>query len=71
LLAAGKIEAVIESDVNILDIAALSIIVREAGGVFTDLQGRQPGLETSSVLASNAKLHSYFLETLDGAGQAG
>jgi histidinol-phosphatase len=49
----------------------LSIIVREAGGVFTDLQGRQPGLETSSVLASNAKLHSYFLETLDGAGQAG
>ena len=32
LLAAGKIEAVIESDVNILDIAALSIIVTEAGG---------------------------------------
>jgi histidinol-phosphatase len=70
LLAAGKIEAVIESDVNILDIAALSIIVSEAGGVFTDLQGRQPDLETGSVLASNAKLHSYFLETLGGASQA-
>ena len=31
LLAMGKIEAVIESDVNILDIAALSVIIEEAG----------------------------------------
>ena len=30
----GKIEAVIESDVHILDIAAVSLIVSEAGGVF-------------------------------------
>ena len=64
LLAAGKIEAVIESDVNILDIAALSVIVREAGGIFTDLEGNPPGLATRSVLASNAALHSYYLETL-------
>ena len=41
LLAAGKIEAVIESDVNILDVAALSIIVTEAGGV--QQRGSQPG----------------------------
>ena len=66
LLAAGKIEAVIESDVNILDIAALSIIVREAGGVFTDLQGGQPTLETRSVLASNAKLYDHYLAALQG-----
>jgi fructose-1,6-bisphosphatase/inositol monophosphatase family enzyme len=31
---------VIESDVNILDIAALTVIVEEAGGKFTDLEGR-------------------------------
>lgn len=67
LLAAGKIEAVIESDVNILDIAALSIIVCEAGGIFTDLQGGQPTLETRSVLASNAKLHAHYLGVL-GSG---
>ena len=53
LLAAGKLEAVIESDVNILDIAALSIIVREAGGVFTDLNGQPPSLDTRSLLAAN------------------
>ena len=53
LLASGKIELVIESDVNILDIAALSVIVTEAGGVFTDLKGNQPGLDCRSVLAAN------------------
>lgn len=66
LLAAGKIEAVIESDVNILDIAALAIIVSEAGGVFTDLNGDKPGLETRSVLAANPSLHSRYLDKLKG-----
>jgi len=66
LLAAGKIEAVIESDVNILDIAALSIIVTEAGGVFTDLNGNAPDLEIRSVLAANSALHSQYLENLKG-----
>ena len=66
LLAAGKIEAVIESDVNILDIAALSIIVSEAGGVFTDLNGKRPDLDTRSVLAANPSLHARYLEMLTG-----
>lgn len=66
LLASGKIEAVIESDVNILDIAALSVIVTEAGGVFTDLNGVAPGLHTRSVLAANAALHEQYLQKLRG-----
>ena len=66
LLAAGKIEAVIESDVNILDIAALSVIVEEAGGVFTDLNGNSPSLETRSVLAANPSLHKHLLAGLQG-----
>ncbi len=64
LLAAGKLEAVIESDVNILDIAALAVIVEAAGGKFTDLQGKPLDLQTTSVLASNAKLHSTVLAAL-------
>jgi len=63
-LAAGQIDAVIESDVNILDIAALVVIVREAGGVFTDLAGRAPGLATTSVLAATPALHGELLELL-------
>ena len=66
LLAAGKIEAVIESDVNILDIAALSVIVTEAGGVFTDLNGKPPALDTKSVLAANPGLHERLLGELSG-----
>jgi len=66
LLAAGKIDVVIESDVNILDIAALTVIVEAAGGKFTDLKGARVGLETTTVLASNAKLHSQVLAALAG-----
>ena len=66
LLAAGKIEAVVESDVNILDIAALSIIVSEAGGTFTDLNGAAIGLDTRSVLAANPALHRQYLASLSG-----
>ncbi len=67
LLAAGKIDVVIESDVNILDIAALAVIVEAAGGRFTDLQGQAPTLQTSSVVAANARLHGEVLAGLGGA----
>ena len=64
LLARGSLDAVIESDVNILDIAALTVIVREAGGTFTDLDGGDVGLGTTTVLASNGALHAPLLEAL-------
>jgi histidinol-phosphatase len=54
MLARGALDVVIESDVNILDIAALTVIVREAGGSFTEL-------------ASNGVLHATVLERLRGA----
>lgn len=66
LLASGKIEAVIESDVNILDIAALSVIVTEAGGTFTDMNGKPPSLAIRSVLAANPALHAVLLHRLAG-----
>ena len=53
LLAAGRIDCIVESDVNILDIAALTVILREAGGEITDLAGQPVGLETTSVFAHN------------------
>jgi histidinol-phosphatase len=64
LLAAGKIDVVIESDVNILDIAALAVIVEAAGGRFTQLDGLPIDLKTTTVLASNGKLHSAVLQAL-------
>jgi len=56
-LASGAVDAVIESDVNILDIAALAVIVREAGAVFTELDGGPLTLDTRTVLAAVPALH--------------
>jgi len=61
LLARGCIDLVVESDVNILDVAALAVIVREAGGTFTDLAGRELTLDTTSVLAGTPALHAHAL----------
>ena len=64
LLARGALDAVLESDVNILDIAALSVIVEEAGGRFTDLDGAPLSLDTTTVLATNGLLHEPVLARL-------
>ena len=66
-LATGQADLVIESDVNILDIAAVSLAVESAGGVFTDLQGKPVGLQTTSVLAAaTPQLHQQVLDILYG-----
>ncbi|SHM29253.1 inositol monophosphatase family protein [Rhodanobacter sp. OK091] len=64
LLARGSLDLVIESDVNILDIAALAAIVREAGGMFTDLDGAPLTLDTRSVLAGTPAIHAQALQRL-------
>ena len=66
LLAAGKIDAVLESDIHVLDIAALTVIVEAAGGRVTDLEGRSIALGTTSILATNGVLHEPILDALDG-----
>ena len=70
-LADGRIDAVVETNVNILDVAALAVIVREAGGRFTDLRGDPVGLETRSVLAANPALHRTLRTALRYRDPAG
>jgi histidinol-phosphatase len=66
LLAQGSIDVVVESDVNILDIAALAVIVREAGGVFTDLSGNALTLHTRDVLAASSHaLHAEVRKSIN------
>jgi histidinol-phosphatase len=64
LLANGKIDAVIETDINILDIAACVAIVTEAGGRCTELSGAPITLNSTSVLASNGPMHGVVLTAL-------
>lgn len=62
-LCCGQTDLIIESDVNILDIAALTVAVREAGGIITDLEGRPISRSTTSVLAAGSPvLHQQVLE---------
>ncbi|MFM1992809.1 MAG: hypothetical protein RL600_637 [Actinomycetota bacterium] len=56
LLAEGALDIVAEHDLKIYDIAALVPIVELAGGQFTALDGPLTA-ESSSVLATNGKLH--------------
>jgi histidinol-phosphatase len=67
-LAQGLIDAVVESDLNILDIAALSVIVTEAGGSMTELDGSPLRLATRSILASTPALHEPIRRALESAG---
>ncbi len=56
LVAEGAAEIAVDPQVSLWDLAAVSIVVQEAGGRFTDLQGR-PGPGGGSGLASNGLLH--------------
>ena len=71
-LASGGCDLVIESDVNILDVAALTVGVRAAGGVITDLAGRAIDENTTSILAAaTGALHAKVLAALVPQASAG
>jgi histidinol-phosphatase len=67
LLAEGAVDIACEPEVSLWDLAALDVIVREAGGRFTDLTGNE-GPAGGSALATNGKLHDAALARLRPAG---
>lgn len=62
LLAQGKIDAMVEAHTKIWDIAALKVIVEEAGGKMTDINGDIIRIGSNSVIASNNLLHKKVSE---------
>ncbi len=69
LVAEGAVDIAAEPQVSLWDLAALQVIVEEAGGTFTDLTGA-PRPDGGSVLSTNGHLHDEAL-TLLGGGTAG
>ena len=65
LVAQGSGELMVEHGVHIWDVAAILPIVEEAGGRFTDWDGRRT-IHRVDVLASNGKLHDEALRILRG-----
>ncbi len=68
-VAAGRFDAFWERELKAWDVAAGILIVREAGGVVSDLAGRDNMLENGDILAANDHLHRPLLELLQGKRQ--
>ena len=62
LVASARADAVVEAAISIWDIAAITVIVREAGGKVTDIQGQSITKETVSLVATNGVLHNTVLD---------
>ena len=65
LVARGAVDAVIEPSLNLWDVAALRVIVTEAGGRITAFDGSEAGHRTSA-LTTNGVLHEELLRRLAG-----
>ena len=61
-VAAGRFEGFWEQRLSAWDIAAGALLIREAGGVVTDLQGRHVGVEHTSIVAGNPVIHAWLIE---------
>jgi len=61
LLAAGKLEVVIEASIKIMDVAPFDLIIREAGGLTSDIKGRKLHPDINTFVATNGKLHKEAL----------
>jgi histidinol-phosphatase len=63
LVAEGALEIAVEPQLALWDMAALDIIVREAGGRFTNLDGLD-GSRGGNGLSTNGALHDYVVDSL-------
>jgi histidinol-phosphatase len=65
VLAEGKAEIYAETDMKAWDLAAVKILVEEAGGRFTDLDGADT-IYSGTALATNGRLHDAALRAFAG-----
>ena len=67
-VAAGRMEGFWERGLGAWDIAAAALLVEEAGGRVSDLDGRPFVLRTGRLLASNGRVHDEMLATIAAHG---
>jgi myo-inositol-1(or 4)-monophosphatase len=66
-VAAGRYDGFWESHLNVWDVAAGMLLVREAGGFVTDFRGGERMIERSEFLAGNDATHSRLQKLVAGA----
>ncbi len=65
-VAAGRYDGYWERELSPWDVAAGLLLVREAGGLVSDLDGGRNVFSTGDVLASNPDIHAKFVKSLKG-----
>jgi histidinol-phosphatase len=65
LVAEGAVDIAVEPDLKPWDLAPIDILVREAGGSFTNFDGK-PGPHGVSAVSTNGLLHETVLTRLNG-----
>jgi histidinol-phosphatase len=63
LVATGRVAAMVDPTVEPYDIGPMPVLMAEAGGRFTDLDG-DPGIEAGSGVATNGHVHDELLSLL-------
>lgn len=68
-IAEGKFDVYFNVRQKPWDILPGGLIIEEAGGIVTDIAGREVGLDSSSLLATSGKIHKEMLELLKTSSQ--
>lgn len=63
-VAAGRLDGFWESNLKIWDVAAASLMIKEAGGLVTDFKGGDTYLEGENIIAGNPKIHKELITLL-------
>src|SRR3546814_19715484 len=66
-VAAGRFDGFWEADLNIWDVAAGMLLVREAGGFVSDFRGGERAFGRSEFVAGSAAVHSNLQKLVPGA----
>ena len=69
-VAAGRFDGFWEYGLNIWDIAAGVLLIQEAGGLVSDMEGGHDYLDSGNLVAANNKLFKSFLKTLNTASKS-
>lgn len=69
LVAEGAVDIAAEPSLALWDMVPLAVIVEEAGGIFSDLEGNVGPFGKSGISANRA-LHSQFLESMNSSGSS-
>jgi len=68
-VAAGRFDAFWEHDLKAWDMAAGIILIRESGGLVSDLDDNQNMFETGNIVTGNEKMHRELMRMVNNAGK--